>query len=237
MRLLSYVALFFFFMCSRGFAATIKQELASPVTTDAATYFWSGTAATVFLFITQDQISDPVTSDLSLHEPLGGASKIGDLYGQVIPNAAYTFGMLGHSYFTKNEISGKRAELMFKATVYAGLTTTVLKYTVREPRPDNIQEKNSFPSGHTTTAFAFASVVAVEHEWYWGAPALALAALTGVSRMNDGRHFLIDVVAGMTIGASYGLGVCYANKGQGTNMSFAPIIDHQTAGMRMVGNF
>lgn len=219
------------------FAATIKQELASPVTTDASTYFWSGTAATVFLFLTENQISDPVSHDLSLHRPLGDASKIGDLYGQVIPNAAYTLGMLGHSYFAKNEISGKRAELMFKATLYAGLTATVLKYSVREPRPDNIQEKNSFPSGHTTTAFAFASVVAFEHEWYWGAPALALAALTGVSRMNDGRHFLIDVVAGMTIGASYGLGVCYANKGQGTNISFAPIIDHQTAGMRLVGNF
>jgi hypothetical protein len=218
-------------------AQTIKQELVSPVTTDASKVFWSGTATTLFLVLTQDQISDKVTHDLSTHKPLGDASKVGDYYGQMIPNAAYTLGMLAHGYFAKNETSTDRAEMMFKASAYAGLTATLIKYTVREPRPDNIKEKNSFPSGHTTTAFAFASMVAMEHEWYWGAPALALATLTGVSRMNDGRHFLHDVVAGMTIGASYGLGVWYAKRGQGAQVAFAPIIDENTTGLRMVGSF
>jgi membrane-associated phospholipid phosphatase len=123
---------------------------------------------------------------------------------------------------------------MFKATAYAAFVTTVIKYAAREPRPNNIQEKNSFPSGHTTTAFAFASVVAVQHEWYWGMLALGGAGLTAYSRMNDGRHFLHDVLAGMTIGTSYGLGTYFASKGQGKNWALVPIIDETTTGAKIV---
>lgn len=97
------------------------------------------------------------------------------------------------------------------------MVATALKYTVREPRPDNSQEKNSFPSGYTTTAFAFATVVAIEHEWYWGVTAMGMA--------------------GMTIGASYGLGVYFAEKGQGRMYSYAPILDKETTGIRLVTNF
>jgi membrane-associated phospholipid phosphatase len=82
----------------------------------------------------------------------------------------------------------------------------VLKYSVRQERPDSTQ-RNSFPSGHTTTAFAFAAVVGEEHGWRWGVPAYALATLVGWSRMNDNKHYLHDVLAGATIGTSVGLGV------------------------------
>jgi hypothetical protein len=231
------ITLCLLFSIDVSFGSSLKKELTSPVTTPASTYFWSGVAATTFLVLTQDSISDPVTEDLSKHEPLGDAAVVGDLYGQLIPNAAYTLGMYGHYYFTENKTSATRAEMMFKASLYSGLTTTVLKYTLRQPRPDNIQEKNSFPSGHTTTAFAFASLVTIEHGWKWGAPALALATLTGVSRMNDGRHFLQDVLAGMTVGVGYGLGVWYAQRGESSSAVIIPILDGQTFGARAVASF
>jgi membrane-associated phospholipid phosphatase len=65
----------------------------------------------------------------------------------------------------------------------------------------------SFPSGHATSAFAFAS--AVDAEWArlsprrpaWVAPVLyAGAALTGVSRVYLNRHWASDVVLGSAIG-------------------------------------
>lgn len=65
----------------------------------------------------------------------------------------------------------------------------------------------SFPSGHTTAAFAFAS--AVDAEWgrlspgrpRWVAPALyGLATLTGISRVFHDRHWTSDVVMGGAIG-------------------------------------
>ena len=213
----------------------MKQDLVSPVSTDAAYAFWTGTAITTYLLITEDTISDVASKKTSDRKPLGDASKLGDLYGQVYPNMLYFAGMGLHGFFASDRNSYGRAAHMFKATIYAGLTATVLKYAVREPRPDNHKEKNSFPSGHTTTAFAFATVVATQHEWYWGMLALGGAALTGYSRMNDGRHFLHDVTAGMTIGISYGLGTYFSQyQGQGKQYAFAPIIDENTTGLRVV---
>lgn len=64
-----------------------------------------------------------------------------------------------------------------------------------------IHDFNSFPSGHTMTAFAiatFLTFVLAKREW---AVALLLAAvLVGISRMYLNQHFLIDVTVGSSIG-------------------------------------
>ncbi len=202
------------------------------------TLFWTGTAMTTYLLITEDKVSDVASKNTSNRRPLGDASKIGDLFGQVYPNMIYFAGMGLHGLFASDRYSYGKAAHMFKATLYASLTSTIIKYTVREPRPNAIKEKNSFPSGHTTTAFTFATVVASQHEWYWGLLAYSGAALTGYSRMNDGRHFLHDVVAGMTIGVSYGLGTYFTQyRGQGKRYAFAPIVDKGAAGLRVVASW
>jgi hypothetical protein len=149
------------------------------------------------------------SKDLQRHEartkPLKDFAKLGDYSGQLIPNALYVFGQ-GAIWWAGEELGFDRAGLMLVATTEAALITTVLKYSVRQERPDSTQ-RNSFPSGHTTTAFAFAAVVGEEHGWRWGVPAYALATLVGWSRMNDNKHYLHDVLAGATIGTSVGLGV------------------------------
>jgi len=229
--------LLLFFFITNSFAASVKQEFLSPVITEAAPVFWTGTVTTLALLVTEDAVSDPATAHTSRKKPLGDASPIGDYYGQLYPNAIYTIGMLAHGMTTGRNTSYDRATHMFKATAYSVIVASALKYTVREPRPDNIQEKNSFPSGHTTTAFAFATAVAVHHEWYWGLSAITLASLTAYSRMNDGRHFLHDVVAGITIGSSYGLGIYFTQRGQGEKYAIAPILDGDKTGIRLVKTF
>ncbi len=57
----------------------------------------------------------------------------------------------------------------------------------------------SFPSGHTVTAFLVAGVVAYVSP-RWRIPALALAALVGLSRVAVGVHWPLDVVAGAIFG-------------------------------------
>jgi len=57
----------------------------------------------------------------------------------------------------------------------------------------------SFPSGHTTTAFALAMVVAfLSARWLW--PMLAVAAAVGLSRIAVGAHYPTDVIGGVVVG-------------------------------------
>lgn len=72
----------------------------------------------------------------------------------------------------------------------------------------------SFPSGHTTAAFAFASVVSRETQlwwpesrWYVGILAYGGATLVGTSRMYNNMHWASDVLGGAAIGTLLGLKV------------------------------
>lgn len=58
----------------------------------------------------------------------------------------------------------------------------------------------SFPSGHSASAAAFATAVALESPWL-GAVAIPLAAGVAVSRVYTGAHYPSDVLAGAALGA------------------------------------
>ena len=77
----------------------------------------------------------------------------------------------------------------------------------------------SFPSGHTVAAFAAAAAVSSETADWWPntrwviGPALFTgAALTGISRMYDNRHWASDVIIGAGIGTFAGLKVVRFNR-------------------------
>ena len=66
-----------------------------------------------------------------------------------------------------------------------------------------VREFNSFPSGHTMTAFAMATFLAlILKRKEWSPFILIVAVLVGLSRIYLHQHFLIDVVAGSFIGFS-----------------------------------
>lgn len=218
----------------------LGEEAASPVTTDAKYYFYTGTLLTIGLVFFEDTVSDPFQEKQVRNDTLGAASPWGDWMGQLIPNFLYVSGMSIASQFGDTK-AWPRAVGMFKATTYSAMVTTALKYTIREPRPNDIQEKNSFPSGHTTSAFAFSGYVAAEHGWGWGSAALLLSSFTAYSRINDNRHFLHDVFAGATIGWGYGYGISMLQKKdrerEEKSAFIVPILDSQTAGISMFKEF
>ena len=74
-----------------------------------------------------------------------------------------------------------------------------LKYAVREQRPDSYK-RNSFPSGHTGTAFAGAELIRSEYGWHYGLAAYTMATGIAFMRLYNGRHWLNDVIAGAGIG-------------------------------------
>lgn len=205
--------IFLAFYASAGFLQDVGEELASPVTTDAKYYFLSGVLLTSVLTLdgVEDSLGHDVQNDTVREKPLGSFSVWGDLAGQMVPNAIYLSTLYGMYYFTDNLEYRRKSFLMFKATLYSGLMATLIKNIVQEPRP-NSDNRDSFPSGHTTSAFAFASVIGVEHEWYWGVAAYTMAGFVALSRINDNAHRLHDVAGGTTLGLAYGLGLSYLSQ-------------------------
>jgi membrane-associated phospholipid phosphatase len=87
---------------------------------------------------------------------------------------------------------------LFRAQLLAQGTTQALKFAVRRVRPDDTPY--SFPSGHTSTTFATATVLQRHFGWKVGVPAYGLAAYVGASRIQAKRHYLSDVAFGAALG-------------------------------------
>lgn len=80
--------------------------------------------------------------------------------------------------------------------------TELLKGTVHEMRPDR-SSNNSFPSRHTSWAFAASTVLSNElyrHSPWWSAGAQTVATAVGLQRVRSRRHYGSDVVAGAVTG-------------------------------------
>ncbi|RMG43762.1 MAG: phosphatase PAP2 family protein [Acidobacteria bacterium] len=105
-------------------------------------------------------------------------------------------------------VKGGRLLLDHAAAVTATSLTAGLKRATRRRRPDG-SDRESFPSGHASRAFAYAAAGRVDLEesalppgWRCalGAGLTALAAGTAWARVEAGVHFPTDVLAGAALG-------------------------------------
>ena len=85
----------------------------------------------------------------------------------------------------------------------SALVTTGLKYTFPELRPDG-SDRKSFPSGHTSTAFAAAATLYNRQGADIGLPAMLAASFVGLARVQANKHHWYDVVVGAGIGSASG---------------------------------
>jgi undecaprenyl-diphosphatase len=103
------------------------------------------------------------------------------------------------------------------------IVTQGLKYSIKRDRPYEkypllinpyqIENDKSFPSGHTSTAFAVATSLSIQYKkWYVVAPAYLWASSVGYSRLYLGEHYPSDVLAGAAIGAGSAWLSHYLNK-------------------------
>jgi membrane-associated phospholipid phosphatase len=110
----------------------------------------------------------------------------------------------------------------------AAVITTGLKVIAGRHRPStehdyydfhffsSLNHEHSFPSGHASSAFAVASVIAGVSDSFWvGAASYGLATLVAVSRVANNEHWLSDVFLGSIIGYFVGKEVLALNRPSG----------------------
>ena len=104
------------------------------------------------------------------------------------------------AYGTSLYLDDKEGKMQFyKSYGTTILVTYILKYSVKEKRPDT-DETDSFPSGHTSSAFAGASFIHKRYGFKYAVIPYLASIYTGYSRVHVNRHHPIDVYAGATIG-------------------------------------
>jgi membrane-associated phospholipid phosphatase len=98
----------------------------------------------------------------------------------------------------------KQGALQAAGSIGASLViTNGLKEVFPELRPDR-SDRKSFPSSHSSTAFAAAATLFNREGPKVGIPAMAVATLVGVARVKADKHHWYDVVVGAAIGSGSG---------------------------------
>ncbi len=147
-------------------------------------------------------------------EHRSGATNSVARLGNALGEPLYVVPVIGVSYLA-GRLSGNQSltRLAWRAgsvALLASGVTTALKYTIGRTRPSHDGDSDlfqpfggatSFPSGHTTLAFAMATVIADETHDGWSDPLVYGAAIvTAFARVNDDRHWASDVLAGALVG-------------------------------------
>lgn len=139
------------------------------------------------------------TTDYELKEHIDKKFTIDD-FSQYSPfltvYALNAFGIQGKNSFKDRTI------VLGTAYLIMGTSVNLIKRSSNELRPDG-SSNNSFPSGHTATAFMGAEFLYQEYKdqsiWY-GITGYAVAAGTGFFRMYNDRHWFSDIATGAGIG-------------------------------------
>ena len=105
----------------------------------------------------------------------------------------------------------KKGLFIGQSVLVSSFITVALKRTIKRERPfitysdiENITEASSysFPSGHTSNAFAAATSISMAFpKWYVIVPTFIWAGSVGYSRMHLGVHYPSDVLAGALVGS------------------------------------
>jgi membrane-associated phospholipid phosphatase len=189
------------------------------------TWLVAGSGLAGLSVLLDDEVSKSLRDDnpdqsLALGGPLGEA---GLHFG--LPAALYVGAWLARSAEAEAV-----AVTVLRAQVINGIVTRSLKMVPRA-RPNQVGEEHSrgsFPSGHTSAAFATATVVQRQWGWKVGLPAYLVATYVGASRLQN-LHYLSDVTFGAALGIASGLAV----KTSTSRVSVSPMLAPGVTGVSL----
>ncbi len=171
--------------------------------------------------------------------------RLGAQYAAGVVGGFYLFGALAD-----DETSMQVAQDGIAASLIAsGIVTPAIKLVAGRSRPRDDEgvyhfkpfskANASFPSGHTTEAFALASVIANHYDETWVSyTSYSIASLVGLARTYHDAHFASDVLAGAIIGTLVGKSVVAHNGALHTGkVVLLPELAPGLIGVRIAGRF
>ena len=172
-----------------------------------------------------------------------------------IGNGGYELAMLGAfagaGYVFKNYKMKDTAWLAAESFLAANAIGTVVKYSLGRARPYGGYGKRafkpfafktvrtSFPSGHTTSAFSVAAVLALRYDSPWaGLAAYGAASAVALQRVYSDKHWASDGFFGAILGTVTGRAVIRrAGSGPAKSAYLLPVITPDYSGALAVVRF
>ena len=233
-----------------GIFSDIAYTATSPLRWDDSDWITAGWVAggTGLLFILDEEIRDGFEDSRS--STTDDVSEFFERFG----NGAISIPALGafylYGYFGEDAKAERTALIAVESFLVTGLFTTVLKTVAGRHRPSTgdsatsfdgfTTDHGSFPSGHTSTVFAIATVIANEYEDvpYIKPISYGIATMTGLSRINDEKHRASDVFFGAALGyfTSKTLLRLHSNK-KGQHFTIYPRADRNGGGIVLAKRF
>lgn len=237
---------------SNGFSRLSRESadlLTTPVQRDNGNIFITlgiaGAIATTYVFDTSMRDKLGANHSSSMNKAADAGSLTGDPFIHLGLAAALYGGAIAADSAKWKEVG----EMLGEALILADGSTLILKEATGRGRPVATTNKgdfkpfqfktdyDSFPSMHTASSFAMASIMAATSEnmatklLYYGA-----ATFVGFSRMYQNKHWASDVVTAAALGELCGRVVMKTHVGQ-KNMSFVPQLFEKGGGMAMVAKW
>jgi PAP2 superfamily len=158
---------------------------------------WAGIGGGLALAVhpADDNVHDAIVGSNTAEKIFKPGAVLGDTF--TLLGVSTTIYIVGR---TKDapRVSHVGMDLLRAIAISEGLVTA-LKYTTRRERPDG-SGKTSFPSGHASDTFAFATALERHLSWRYAVPAYIFSSYVAVSRLPANRHWLSDVVFGSAVG-------------------------------------
>jgi hypothetical protein len=154
--------------------------------------------------------------DESVNARLKGAKGFfytGKLLGNVPGLLTISLGTYAFGRATDNRTVSHLGMDLLRAEAVSGALTYAIKLSVRRHRPPGGGGKCcSFPSGHSSSTFALASVLWRHLGWKAAVPTYTVATYVALSRLHEDVHFLSDVIFGAAIGIVSGRAVVHHDR-------------------------
>ncbi len=237
----------------KGIFADTGYALTSPLRWDKLDWATTSIVAGVtgVFFVLDDEINAEIKDNRS--STTDAFFDVFEKFGNSSITIPALIGFYMYGRFGENEKVERTALLASESFLVTSLFTGVLKIGLGRVRPSIAGASantfhapwvdgagHSFPSGHTSTAFAIATVIANEYE---NVPLLTpisygIASLTALSRLNDEKHWASDIVFGAALGYFTAKTILklHSNK-KGRHFTIYPRVDRRGGGLNLSTRF